>query len=313
MVASREDDWGAGDDPADGLSRLIKEGQMDGNRSHVAHGREGAPPIDYRLSLTMRIVVILLVVVAAILTTLGVLPLARLLGVDPQHLQGAGFRPTFGTMTVGILYSVSQFVLIWLAMRFVHRRPFISLGFRRPFWRFLLVGSAVGVGLAVAEIGTNCLIGGGVSIAWNVPPETSVGSVVGYFLLWFLFLLTLNSLKEELVFRTYPIEQFNDHPRAIRISAFLSRFSIALLFAYAYYRWRSIWLVVGIHNGTNFVGFLLGGHWKSGGLFELDYQLPSSETRIVVDLVVKLLGLAIIHWVWRRSNAPAKTTVPRER
>lgn len=295
------------------------------------HGREDVPPTDYRLSLTARIVGILLVVVAAILTTLGVLPLARLLGVDPQHLQGAGFRPTFGTMTVGILYSVSQFVLIWLAMRFLHRRPFTSLGFRRPFWRFLLVGSAVGVGLAVAEIGTNCLIGGGVSIAWNVPAEASAGAVVGYFLLWFLFLLTLNSLKEELVFRTYPIEQFNDHPRAIlwvllfvslifagvhhviepfRISAFLSRFSIALLFAYAYYRWRSIWLVVGIHNGSNFVGFLLGGHWKSGGLFDLDYQSPSSDTRIVVDLAVKLVGLAIIHWVWRRGRGTGSGSPP---
>jgi len=39
-----------------------------------------------------------------------------------------------------------------------------------------------------------------------------------------------------------------------------------------------------------------------GGLFELDYQSPSSETRIVVDLAVKLVGLAIVHWVWRRGR-----------
>ncbi len=289
---------------------------------------DNLPPADYRHSLPVRILAILLVVIAAVLTALGVLPLARLMGVDPSHLQGAGFRPTFGTMTIGILYSASQFLLVWLAMRIIHRRGFGTLGFRRPIWKPLCIGSGIGVGLAVSEIGIRCLIGGAVTLDWNVPPETPAFTVIAYFALWFLFLLTLNSLKEELVFRAYPIEQFNDRRRAalwvvlfvslifaavhhviepFRLSAFLSRFSIALLFAYAYIRWRSIWLIVGIHNGTNFVGFLLGGHWKSGGLFDLDYQSPSSEITIAVDLAVKLAGLALMHLAWLKRR---DTTLP---
>ena len=169
----------------------------------------------YRFSLAVRLIIIVFVTVIAVLTRWGVLPLAKLIGVDPSHLQGAGFRPTFGTMTIGILYSASQFLLIWLVMRFIHRRKFTSLGFNRPFWKPLIIGSAIGAGLAIGETGLDCLIGGDVSINWNVPPEASLMSVVGYFLLWFFFLLTLNSLKEELVFRAYPIEQFNDHPHAI--------------------------------------------------------------------------------------------------
>jgi membrane protease YdiL (CAAX protease family) len=184
------------------------------------------------------------------------------------------------------------------------------------------------MGLAIAEIGFNCLIGGNIRVSWNVPAGASSSAVAGYFVLWFFFLLTLNPLKEGLFFRAYPIEQFNNHPHAIvwvlpfvslifagvhhviepfRISAFLSRFSVALLLAYAYYRWRSIWLVVGIHNGTNFVSFLLGAHWKSGGLFALNYESPSPGVVIAVDPSVKLIGLALIHRAWRRGKLHKKS------
>ncbi|MBS3742378.1 MAG: CPBP family intramembrane metalloprotease [Candidatus Cloacimonetes bacterium] len=278
---------------------------------------------EYRLPLPLRIVVIILVLFAAILTTLGVLPLAKLLQVDPSHLQGAGFRPTFGTMFIGILYSASQFILIWLVMRFIHKRKFGSLGFKKPFWKPILLGTTFGIGLYVAEFGLDCLIGRNVQLSWNVPSGVPAISVIGYFALWFLFLLTLNSLKEELVFRAYPIEQFNDKPGAMiwilifvslifaavhhvlepfSISAFLSRFSIALVLAYAYFRWHSIWLVVGIHNGANFMGFLLRGHWKSGGLFKLTFDAPSPETIIIVDFLAKIIGLTLLHLYWLKSK-----------
>jgi membrane protease YdiL (CAAX protease family) len=277
----------------------------------------------YRFSLSVRLLIVLIVTLMAVLTTLGVLPLARLMDVDPSTLQGAGFRPNFKTMTIGILYSASQFLLIWLVMRFIHRKNFLSLGFKRLFWRFFLIGTAIGMAMAVAEIGLNSLIGGNVSIEWNVPEGTPFYTVTGYFLLWFLFLLTLNSLKEELVFRAYPIEMFNDQPKAMvwvilfaslifaavhhiiepfTLSAFLSRFSIALVFCFAYYRWRSIWLIVGIHNGTNFVGFLLGGHWKSGGLFSLEYNSPTPEIVILVDLLVKMTALGMLYFYWKSHH-----------
>lgn len=277
----------------------------------------------YRFSTSIRIIVVFLVSSLAVLTALGVLPLAKLMGVNPSHLQGISFQPTFKTMTVVLLYSASQFLLILLVMRFIHRKKVLSLGFNRPFWKPFLIGSAIGIGLAVAELSIDALIGGNISMKWAVPADVSVISVIGHFLLWLLFLLTLNSLKEELVFRAYPIELFNDHPQAFiwiiifisllfaaihhiiepfSLSAFLSRFSIAIVFAYTYYRWRSIWLIVGIHNGTNFIGFLFGGMWKSGGLFEFEFTSPSSEIIISVDLAVKLLALALIHYVWKKAN-----------
>lgn len=297
---------------------------MHGNGSAQGVPERGIQPTRYRLPIPLRLLVILLVVIGAVLTVLGGLPLARLLGVEPSQLQGAGFEPTLKTMTIVLLYSASQFLLIWLVMQFVHRRRFGTLGFRGPILLPLLVGTAIGFAIKLVDTGLVCAAGRNVHLESNIPSEATAASVVGYFLLSFLFLLTLNSLKEELVFRTYPIEQFNDHPRAIvlvlvfvslvfaavhhviepfRISVFLSRFSIAMLFSYVYFQWRSIWLVAGFHNGMNLLGFLLVGHWKSGGLLKLTYEPPSPAVDIAIDLGVKIVALGMIHLVWQRTRA----------
>jgi len=209
-------------------------------------------------------------------------------------------------------------------MRFVHRRRFGELGFRGPVLLPLLAGTAVGLVIELVNTGVVCLAGSDVHLASNIPTGAAAGSVIGYFLLFLLFLLTLNSLKEELVFRAYPIEQFNDHPGAMvpvlvfvslvfaavhhviepfRWAAFLSRFSIALLFAYVYFRWRSIWLITGLHNGLNLLGFLLIGHWKSGGLLKLTYESPSPSIEIAIELGVKFAALGAFHLVWRQRQA----------
>ncbi len=282
------------------------------------------PPSSYRLPVPVRLLVILLVAVGVILTILVVLPLARILGVELSQLQGAGFEPTPRTLTIVLLYSASQFLLIWLVMRFVHHRRFGTLGFRGPIILPLLVGTAIGLVIELVNTGLLCAAGSGVHLESNIPPEATAASVVGYFLLFLLFLLTLNSLKEELVFRAYPIEQFNDHPRAIvpvlvfvslvfaavhhviepfRMAAFLSRFFIAMLFSYVYFQWRSIWLIVGLHNGMNLIGFLLVGHWKSGGLLKLSYEPPSQAVEVAIELGVKIIALGVIHLVWQRIRA----------
>ena len=281
------------------------------------------PPTRYRLPVPLRLLITLLVVIGAVLTIIICLPLAHLLSVEPSQLQGAGFEPTFKTMTIVLIYAASQFLLIWLVMRFVHRRRFDELGFRGPILLPLLVGTAIGLVIELANTGLICIAGSNVHLASNIPPEATASSVIGYFLLFLLFLLTLNSLKEELVFRAYPIEQFNDHPGAMvpvlifvalvfaavhhviepfRLATFLSRFSIALLFAYIYFRWRSIWLISGLHNGMNLLGFLLIGHWKSGGLLKLTYESPSPSIEMAIELGVKIVALGMFHLVWRHAR-----------
>ena len=296
--------------------------QKDNNTRDVSDLR--MPPTRYRLSVPLRLLVILLVAIGAVLTILVGLPLARLLGVELSQLQGAGFEPTPKTMTIVLIYSASQFLLIWLVMRFIHRRRFSTLGFRGPILLPLLIGTTIGLAIELVNTGLLCAAGSNVHLTSNIPPQATVVSVVGYFLLFLLFLLTLNSLKEELVFRAYPIEQFNDHPRAIvlvlvfvslvfaavhhviepfRIASFLSRFFIAMLFSYVYFQWRSIWLIAGLHNGMNLLGFLLVGHWKSGGLLKLTYEPPSPAVEATIELGVKIVALGVIHLVWQRIRA----------
>lgn len=287
---------------------------------------------NYRLPLWGRTLVIIAVMVLAVLTSLGVVPLAKLMNVPFSKLQGAGFEPTFRTMSIVILYSASQFLLIWLVMCLVHKRPFISLGFRRPFWAPLLAGTGIGILIKATDVLFTCLFGKNVSLVSNIPAGTSFFTVTGFFLLWLLFLLTLNSLKEELVFRAYPIEQFNDQSRYMpliivlvslvfsavhhiiepfTLSAFLSRFMIALFFSYVYFRTRSIWLVAGLHNGTNFLGFLLGGHWKSGGLLQLSLDYPSKAVSIAIDALIMIAAILIFHWIWQRKGDKLRTYFSR--
>ena len=279
----------------------------------------------YRFSTPVRVLIVLAVVASATLTALAVLPLASLMGVDPTHLQGVSFQPTFKTVAIVVVYSGSQFLLVGLVLRFLHRRKFGSLGFKPFSPKQLLVGSGIGTALVLVPISVECMIGGDVSLEWTVPPEAPIISVVGHFLFWMFLMLTLNSLKEELVFRAYPIELFNDHPRAsawiiffvslvfaaihhiiepFHLPAFLSRFFTALVFAYAYDRWRSIWLIVGMHNGTNFLGFLLGGEWKTGGWFTVYYDPPSPVVAVILDLAVKLAALVLMHFVWKKQLLP---------
>jgi membrane protease YdiL (CAAX protease family) len=279
-------------------------------------------PSKYNMNVYLRIPIILAVLLTIVFSALGVLPLAKLLGVEPSQLQGSGFEPTPGTLLIVIIFSASQFLIIWLAMHFIHKQPFKCLGFRRPILKPLLVGTVAGFVIEISKYLTKLIFATNASLEWNVPAEAELLKVLIYFLLWLVFLLTLNSIKEELVFRAYTIEQFNDYPNALiwiligvsllfaaihhiiqpfTLTAFLSRFSIALLFSYVYFRWRSIWLVSGFHNGANIVGTMLFGNWKAGGLFDLSYTLDLPHVGVIINTLFPLIALLIIHIAWKRE------------
>ncbi|MDZ7796938.1 MAG: hypothetical protein U5N56_07800 [Candidatus Marinimicrobia bacterium] len=67
---------------------------------------------NYRLLLWGRTLVVIAVTVLAVLTSLGVVPLAKLMNAPFSRLQGAGFEPTLKTMTIVMLYAASQFLPI---------------------------------------------------------------------------------------------------------------------------------------------------------------------------------------------------------
>lgn len=220
-------------------------------------------------------------------------------------------------MVLTLGYALSQFLLIYLVNRFVHKRSFRSLGFRRPVFKPMIIGIFIGCLFTGIYYIIRALIGGNFSIAWAVPAEVPVLSLIFHAFFVLIFILTINSLKEELVFRVYPLEQFMDKPKAMIIilvlislffsgihfmykssslEAFIYRFNIALLFGFAYYHWRSIWFISGIHTGSNIMPFLFfSGRWQVGGLWTVSFSGMSDMLRIIIFTVLTIITMLIMY------------------
>jgi membrane protease YdiL (CAAX protease family) len=267
-------------------------------------------------NLWVRILVVAIAMILAFLTTLAVVPVAKLLNVNPSDLQGTHFKISFKTMLIIFGYSASQFILIYVVQRFIHRHPFRELGFRPPAVKYFLLGLGAGLLLTGCHYILEVVAGSDVTLTWSIPSETSSLTVAVYAFFTLVILLTINSLKEELVFRAYPIEQFitgrssmilivvlvslffsavHHIVEPFTFAAFIQRFLIALLFAYVYVQWRSIWLISGIHNGSNTVPFLLSGNWKTGGLCKLSYTPPSDAVTVILFAILIAVTILIIH------------------
>lgn len=284
-----------------------------------AHGK-----LNYNLPVCIRILIVIVVLIASALSVVIGLPLAKLLSVNLADLSGSGFIPTFKTITIVVLFAAFQFLLIWLVIRFVHRKPLGSLGFKGPIFVPLLMGTVIGMLWAAMEYLFLYFSGSNISIELSIPREVSVLAIIGYLLLNVLFLLTLNSLKEELVFRTYPINQFDDYPRLMipvlllvslvfasvhhilvpfALDDFVSRFTIAIVLCLVFYRWRSIWLIAGLHNGLNLLEYLVGGNYKMGGLLKLSMENnPSPGVSIAIDIGLAIILIFLFNFIWKKEN-----------
>ena len=170
------------------------------------------------------------------------------------------------------------------------------------------------------------LLGADVILAWSIPDYVPFIKLAGWFLFAMTYMLTINSIIEELVFRAFPLFQFDD----LKISriyiivfvsilfsavhfllepfnwgAFFSRTITAILFCVAFDHWRSIWLVTGMHNGVNFVGFFLSGNHELGGLMRstIENGLPD-YARLIVKLVISVIIILVFYAVakWQQKT-----------
>jgi len=277
--------------------------------------------------LWQRIVIVVFTMVLAYYTSLLVKPAAALMNVDLKDFNGFGFKITGGVLVLTFGYAISQFLLIYLVNRIFHKRPFKLLGFRGPVLKPMGVGISIGLLFTGIYYVIRGVIGGNFSIAWAVPADAPVLSVIFHTFFVLLIILTINSLKEELVFRVYPLEQFMDKPKAMTLvvvlvapffsgihfmylpasfGAFFNRFGIALLFGFAYYHWRSIWFISGIHTGANIMPFLFfSGKWQVGGLWIVSFSGTSETLNIILYSVI--IGLTM--WIMYQFR-PQKSETP---
>jgi len=259
-----------------------------------------------------------LVVVIATLTVaagLGVMAvaIAEQLGIDRKDLQGPESVISVTTVTVVLLYLTLQVLLVFAVQRVVHKRPVADLGLRAPVLEHLVIGFGIGMAMWMAPLLLD-LVSGRKTIEWSPPVGVPTLTLIAYYCL-FLILLTANSFGEEMVFRCYPIDQFRDSPplmlTAIALSAILfasvhfviGDFSVgrfltfvvgACFMSYVYAYYRSIWLLIGLHNASNFLPFTFGGNWKMGGLLSLSGETSSSFAELLA-FVAPVLAMVLFY------------------
>jgi membrane protease YdiL (CAAX protease family) len=235
------------------------------------------------------VLIVGIVLFLASLAPLPVLWLAQALGLDPATLQGAGFQvePLHLALLFGFV-AVTCGVPV-AAFRWVHHRALGELGLRGGLWRNLLAGHLIGGTLAGSALGIELWGTAEPVLSWAVPDTVGPGELVASYLFFLLALLTLNSLKEELLFRVYPLEVLGRAGSAwpiLLVSAALFaathlvleppslhgfgfRFLFGVLAGRLYLASGSLWAVIGAHNGWNWVFGSISGNWRLGGLWML--------------------------------------------
>lgn len=272
----------------------------------------------------LRLLIVVLTISSVAVLMLSGLVVARKLGIDPKELQGAGFAVRPETVSIFLIFQFLQILIVLVAHRLLHQRPLRELGFKSPILRTFGTGFGLGAALVGARVLWIVLLlkllpGGDVGIEWAVPNGTSIASLLFHYFFFFFVFLTANSFGEEIVFRCYPVEQFRDRPRMLTIAVgaaslifaaihfIIGTFSIewfvglvgfAVIAAYMYFRWQTIWLVVGLHSGASFISFSLGGNWKMGGLLRLLPTVPETSPWLgVLFIGIDAALFALVFWL----------------
>lgn len=271
--------------------------------------------------------VVAAIVLAGSLSPLLALGVAKLLQIDPSSLQGNGFRMTGTNIVLLFAFAALTGGTALLAFRVVHRQPVRELGFTKTPWRALGIGHALGFALGGGIVGCRWALAAQETLTWAVPDDVSMGSLLVGYAFFIVAVVFLSSLKEELLYRAYPLEVGlrggNPVVPTLVVSAlifaachlilepptvagFLNRFSFGILAGLVYLRSGSIWASVGVHNGWNWGLALVCGSWRMGGLWSLRLEgLP--EWTVVLPT---LLCLPVILLVYPRAAAEPSERSP---
>lgn len=270
----------------------------------------------YKEKLWLKIVTVTLVVLLSVAIMLPLVKIAELFGINIRENTGLNFKVTFGNVFFFFLYGGCSIVIIWLAQKYIHKKRLSELGFQGKIWLPSLIGFLVGAVLVSITYIILILNAESVTITNVIPKDVPLLTYVGYYIYFFVGFVIWNSLIEELATRAYPIQRLKKHinPHIIftimglifavghfflndfNIGYFLSLFMFSYIFSLIYYYSDSIWLVVGMHSGINWIGFTFMGtssNWKLGALYNTELSsIPSwifNYTNVFVQFIFILL------------------------
>ena len=265
------------------------------------------------------LVTVMLVLVAAV-----ILPMIALFGLGALFANLGAFQPQNGgflgsllVMSHRLLPQLLAMGIVLLAWRGLHRGAGRLIHVDRSSVRTFVLAQLAGLMLAAICKGVTALWFGVTDIRWAIPE--SVGGVefaLTYFSFWLVF-LTLNSIKEEYLFRAYALEAMKgQEPMWLVMTMSSALFALAhvllgppnllamgnqflfgLLCCQIYIRRRSIWASIGFHNGWNWFMFSLSGDWRIGGLIR-GVGFEDTSQKLWVHLVIQaVVLLAVVRWL----------------
>jgi hypothetical protein len=271
----------------------------------------------YKKHLAFKILMVVIVVLSSVAIMLPLMQLAAIFGINVRENTGINFKPDFGSIFFFFLFGILSIIIIWLAQKYIHQKPLRELGFSSKIGRDLFFGFLLGI-IIVAII--NIIYGLSAEtieyIPITVPDNISVVSYIGYYIYFIIGFIVWNSFIEEFGMRVYPIEKLKNYinphiifvimgiifalghfiAREFDTHYFISLFGFSYVFSLLYFYSRSIWLVVGVHSGVNWINFtFFGTNWKMGALYNIEISnFPTwiyEYTSIIIYLI--LLGIFI--------------------
>jgi membrane protease YdiL (CAAX protease family) len=220
-------------------------------------------------------------------------------------------------------------IAAWLMVRFVDKRPFVSLGFdRRHCVRDAATGLAIGATTMFATVALLWLFG------WAIPQSASTVSIEALFAAGVMMLV--NTMTQELLVRGYIQQTLQSqfgalaavvisaaifallHFAALRgapLAAF-NVFAAGVLLGTAYAVTQNLWMPIALHFGWNFVqgpllGLTVSGQTLDSGwtLFRLDGPPIATGGAFgpeggLVTTVTTLAGIALLLKLRARFSAP---------
>jgi membrane protease YdiL (CAAX protease family) len=268
------------------------------------------------------------------LILLSVLTIIFILLMSPLAI--VGVKVPGGELVMAQIASVISMTLaVYLARRYLDRRPFSSLGFMlgRRTWMDLLAGFLI-AGVAMLSIyALERLLGWLTvqSVAWN---GQSMVNILAGLLAMLIFQITVG-WQEELYSRGYLLQNISDglntawgvilssgifallhlaNPNVTFMSV-VGVFLAGLFLAFGYLRTRQLWLPIGLHIGWNFFeGTMLGFPVSGITLYRLIDQTVNAPQLLgggafgpeagLIVLPGLAIGAFLIYWYTRSSAKP---------
>jgi membrane protease YdiL (CAAX protease family) len=252
---------------------------------------------------------------------LFVLVLAQTLGLDPHSFQGAAFRVTPLYMGIFLTIALLSCVIPMAVSRWVHGRPLRFAWQGRSAGRHLLIGALLAASTVAIRLSGHADLG----LRSSLPAGTAWSEWVTAYGVFLGGILLITSVREELIFRAYPLTALTDTGRKrlmwVAVSAtlfavthlilepptvagFSFRFVFGLLAGLVFLA-DGFWGAVGLHAGWNWVSGTFSPNWRMGGLWTISGEAPVWDAYVSTTVV----GVAIFV-LYRRLPDPSAARRP---